>query len=62
MTISDERLLVMQAVVEGQLPADVITDEEVTFMVDHALDVMLNELSGRPGITVFWGEDQPTVH
>ena len=60
--ISDERLMVIQAVAEGQLPAESITDEEIVFMVDNVLERMLEEQSARPGITVFWGEDQPTVH
>lgn len=62
MTISDERLMVIQAVAEGQLPATVITDDEIVFMVDNVLETMLEELSTRSGITVFWGEDQPTIH
>ena len=60
--ISDERLMVIQAVAEGQLPATAITDDEVVFMVDNVLETMLEELSDRPGISVFWGEDIPTVH
>ena len=62
MTISDERLMVIQAVAEGQLPATAITDEEVVFMVDNVLDTMLEEQCARPGISVFWGEENPTVH
>ena len=62
MTISDERLLVIQAVAAGQLPAEVITDEELAYMVDNVIDTTLEKLSTRPGLSVFWGEDQPTVH
>lgn len=62
MTISDERLMVIQAVAEGQLPAESITDDEIVIMVDNFIETMLEEQSARAGITVFWGEEEPTVH
>lgn len=60
--ISDERLMVIQAVAEGQLSAESITDEEITYMVESVAETILAELSERKDITVFWGEEQPTVH
>lgn len=60
--ISDERLMVIQAVAEGQLSAAAITDDEVVFMVNNVLDRMLEEQAARTGVTVFWGEEEPAIH
>lgn len=62
MTISDERFLVIQAVAAGQLPTEVITDEEIVYMTESVFDAALERLSLDPALTVFWGEEQATVH
>jgi hypothetical protein len=62
MTISDERFLVIQAVAAGQLPTEAITDEEIVYMTESVFNTTLEQLSLNPALSVFWGEDQPTVH
>lgn len=60
--ISDERLLIIQAVADGQLSAAVITDAEFAYMADSVFDAALEKLQQNQQLSVFWGEDQPTLH
>lgn len=64
--MTDERYLVVQAVLAGQLPGSVLTDDETqqvaSDLFDTVLDDALEKLQENQQLSVFWGEDNPTMH
>ena len=64
--MTDERYLVVQAVLAGQLPGSVLTDAEAqqvaSDLFDTVLDDTLEKLQENQELSVFWGEDNPTMH
>lgn len=64
--MTDERYLVVQAVLAGQLPGSVLTDAETqqvaSDLFDTVLDDTLEKLQENQELSVFWGEDNPTMH
>lgn len=63
---SEDRALIVQAVLDGQLPGSVLTEAEMMQVAhdlyDLVIDDELEKLQQNQELTVFWGEDQPTMH
>lgn len=64
--MTDERYLVVQAVLAGQLPGSVLTDAEAvqvaSDLFDTVIDDALEKLQQNQELSVFWGEASPTMH
>ena len=64
--MTDERYLIVQAVLAGQLPGSVLTDAEAvqvaSDLFDTVIDDALEKLQQNQQLSVFWGEESPTMH
>jgi hypothetical protein len=64
--MTPEREMIVWAVLEGKLPEQMLTQEEVDevmILVQEAImDKRLEEAEAAGNVSVFWGFDQDTLH